>query len=246
MALLDDFISYLEGEVKKGSIYVWGAQGQTGSTITEEWIKSRETSTLNANRAIAYWQKSIAAGHGNELSAFDCSGLGVYWLLNKKLISCDMNANSLYSKCTKINKSELRRGDWVFRHNGTKAYHIGYVVNDNLDVVECMGRDVGCVKRALNASSTTYWNKFGRPEWIFGTTTSTTTSSTKSYNATCSGTKVNVRSGRGTSNSILTQLVKGDCMLALPAIDGWCEIAYVSDKGLFATGYMSESYVKKS
>lgn len=117
-----------------------------------------------------------------------------------------------------------------------------------------MGRDVGCVKRPLNASGDKYWNRFGRPDWLFESlkpiTTVTPTPvvpvvSNKVYNAICSGTKVNVRSGRGTAHNAITQLVKGDCMLALPAKDGWCEIAYVSNKGLFATGYMSEKYVKK-
>lgn len=255
MANLNEFIAYLEGEVQKRSIYVWGAQGETGSQITEAWIRKRETSTKNADRAIAYWKKSIADGHGNELSAFDCSGLGMYWICNlKKLTSGDMSSNSMYSKCKKITKAELKKGDWVFRHSGIKVYHIGYIVDDDLNVIECMGRDVGCVKRPLNASGDKYWNKFGRPDWVFEslkTNTATTSTpivpvvSNKPYNAICSGTKVNVRSGRGTTHAAITQLVKGDCMLALPAKDGWCEIAYVSNKGLFATGYMSEKYVKK-
>ena len=50
MKSLDSFIKHLEEEVANHSIYVWGAQGQTGATITEAWIRKRETSETNANR----------------------------------------------------------------------------------------------------------------------------------------------------------------------------------------------------
>ena len=62
MAQLQTFINLLEQEVANHSIYVWGAQGQTGSQITESWIRSRETSAKNANRAINFWRKQVAAG----------------------------------------------------------------------------------------------------------------------------------------------------------------------------------------
>jgi|GEM_PF-4383782 len=45
---------YLEEQVANHSIYVWGAQGQQGAAITEEWIRARETSAFNASRAIFY------------------------------------------------------------------------------------------------------------------------------------------------------------------------------------------------
>lgn len=40
MGNLSKFISYLHEQVQNHSIYVWGAQGQQGSAITEAWIKS--------------------------------------------------------------------------------------------------------------------------------------------------------------------------------------------------------------
>lgn len=173
MSRLDEFISYLEEQVKNHSIYVWGGQGQTKPTITEAWIRSKENSTDNANRAIANWKKQIAAGYGEVLRAFDCSGLGMYWLQNlMKLCGSDMTANSMMGKCKKITRDKLQRGDWVFRVDSAgKAYHIGYVVDAALNVIEAKGRDDGVVKRALNASGASYWNAYGRPEAYFGAET---------------------------------------------------------------------------
>ena len=54
MGNLSKFIAYLHEQVQNHSIYVWGAQGQQGAAITEAWIKRRETSTTNANRAIKF------------------------------------------------------------------------------------------------------------------------------------------------------------------------------------------------
>ena len=60
--------------------------------------------------------------------------------------------------------------------------------------------------------------------------------------AVCGGNSVHVRSGRGTKHNVLATLRKGDLLLALPPIDGWCEITYVS-AGTFRQGYMSAKYV---
>lgn len=166
MSKLQEFIQYLNEQVENRSIYVWGGQGEKAPTITADWIRSMENSTANANRAIAFWKKQVAAGYGNVLRAFDCSGLGIYWLCdNMKLLQYDMNADTLMTdRCSKISRSNLRRGDWVFRVNSAgRAYHIGYVVDDSLRVVEAKGRDDGVVKRALNASGSSYWNCCGRP-----------------------------------------------------------------------------------
>ena len=168
---LISFISLLEEEVKNHSIYVWGAQGQDHKIITEAWIKKCETSTNNANRAIKYWNKQKASGFGKVLKAFDCSGLGVWALQTLGIISTDLNANGLKGKCTLIQKNHLKKGDWVFRvyTSGSKkgrAYHIGYVVDDNLNVIESYGRDKGVIKRSIDASGKTYWNTFGRPSYF--------------------------------------------------------------------------------
>lgn len=166
---LDGFIAHLEEEYRNHSIYVWGAQGEGKGTITEKWIRSRETSEKNANRAIAYWQAQVAAGYGNVLKAFDCSGLGMAYLQNEaEIVGNDMNANGMMSKCSKLNRQQLRRGDWVFKvytagDDVGRAYHIGYVVDDELNVIEAKGRDAGVVKRHVDAGG---WNAYGRPSYF--------------------------------------------------------------------------------
>lgn len=141
--------------------YVWGAQGQQGSAITEAWIKKRETSALNASRAISYWKKQVKAGYGNVLRAFDCSGLGVYFLLENGLIKYDMNANGIMGKCKKITKDALRIGDFVFKTDSSgRATHIGYVADNDLNVIEAKGRDYGVTKSPLKG-----WDVYGRPPY---------------------------------------------------------------------------------
>ena len=94
---LKTFLDYLEEQVANHSIYVWGAQGQQGSAITEKCIKRRETSETNYQRAIAFWKKQCEAGYGDVLRAFDCSGLGMYWLQNVSgILKYDHNAHGLY------------------------------------------------------------------------------------------------------------------------------------------------------
>lgn len=171
MAGLNEFIAYLEEQVKNHSIYIWGAQGQKYPTLTEEWIKKKESGS-NETNALKTYRKAVAAGHEKDCRAFDCSGLGMYWLQNlMRRSKNDMNANGMKGKCTMIQKSHLKKGDWVFRTYKTgsqkgRAYHIGYVVDDALNVIEARGRAYGVQKRSLNASGSSYWNAFGRPSYF--------------------------------------------------------------------------------
>lgn len=256
-ALLEEFIAFLHQQVANHSIYVWGAQGQGGSTITEDWIQRKEASASNADRAIRFWKKQVASGYGDVLRAFDCSGLGMYWLQNLKGISKgDMSSNTMMQKCKTIAKNDLKRGDWVFRtytsgSNKGKAYHIGYVVDDALGVIEAKGRDDGVVKRTLAASGSSYWNAFGRPEAFFSGTdgSGAPTGGTEGEAdaapvfAQCSGGSVNIRSGPGTQHAALGTAKKGEKLLAMPAKDGWREVAAVIG-GKLTLGYISNNYVE--
>ena len=162
--MLKKFIDYLEDKQDK-AIYVWGGQGQIA---TETWIRQRETSVANADKAIALYRKRINQGYHN-IEAYDCSGLGMHFLRDiAHIYPFDMSANSMKMKCAHIAKPELKKGDWVFRtyKSGLKAgdaYHIGYIVHASLDVIESKSRDDGVVRRPLTASGKSYWNAFGRP-----------------------------------------------------------------------------------
>ena len=166
---LNEFIAYLEEQVKNHSIYIWGAQGQGYPTLTESWIKKKESGS-NLTNALKTYNAAVKAGFEKSCKAFDCSGLGMYWLQNlKKLSNSDMNANGMKGKCTIIQKNHVKKGDWLFRcytsgSNKGRAYHIGYMVSDT-DFVEARGRAYGVVKRKL-ADVGTYWNTFGRPSYF--------------------------------------------------------------------------------
>lgn len=166
MAGLNEFIAYLEEQVKNHSIYIWGAQGQKYPTLNEEWIKKKESGS-NETNALKTYRKAVAAGHEKDCRAFDCSGLGMYWLYNlKHLINGDKTAHGMMGLCTIIDKKHLKKGDWLFRvyTSGSKkgrAYHIGYMVTDE-EFIEARGRAYGVVRRRL-ADVGNYWNAFGRP-----------------------------------------------------------------------------------
>lgn len=165
--MLTEFITYLNEQVKNMSIYVWGAQGQRYPVLNAEWIKKHESNITHRRDALKQYERACRAGHEKDCRAFDCSGLGMYWLYNiTKTYASDMNANGMKGKCKPISKSELKRGDWVFRtyKSGSKkgrAYHIGYVIDDALRVIEAKGRAYGVICSAFNSS---YWNAYGRPE----------------------------------------------------------------------------------
>lgn len=162
MGKLQDFINNLNWHAGR-SIYIWGAQGEDLSKLTEQKIRNMETSTSNANKAIRLWRerKNIVGAR-----AFDCSGLGCYLMevVGAVAHGFDTTANGLKGTCKKLLKSQLKKGDWVFKcYASGKAYHIGYIVDDNLNVVESQGRAYGVVKRPLSAGG---WNWFGRPSYF--------------------------------------------------------------------------------
>jgi peptidoglycan hydrolase-like protein with peptidoglycan-binding domain len=156
-----EMCSFANQQVKNGSIYVLGAQGQTGSQITEAWIKKREHNVAsNYKRAIALWKKRLAAGY-TSLCAYDCSGLVVKWLMDNGYLKSDKTANGLYfDACSAISKSTLQTGDLVFKKYSSKnrMYHVGIYMGDGT-VVHAKGRDSGVVREAISADG---WNRYGR------------------------------------------------------------------------------------
>lgn len=153
--------AYAAAQAENGSIYVLGAQGQTGGAITEAWIKYREHGkAANYKRAIAFWKKQLGKGFAG-LRAYDCSGLVVAHLMAEGYIKSDLTANGLYfSACKGISKSEICAGDLVFKKYAAKnkMYHVGIYMGDGT-VVHAKGRDYGVVRESLIKGG---WNRFGR------------------------------------------------------------------------------------
>lgn len=165
---IDEFCAYLEQQVANHSMYVWGGQGQTGNQITEYWIRKMEQNTggkkVNgkycsyADIAVDFWKRQCEQGFHDVMSAFDCSGLGVYWLLKNDVLGTDRTANGLYRMCEVTDKP--KRGYWVFRLNDEgRATHIGYCISDS-EVIHAKGRVEGVVKEKYSSS---YWHKIGIP-----------------------------------------------------------------------------------
>lgn len=152
------FLEAARSQVNKG-IYVWGGNGENllcmGDPVA--WIRKRETTKKNANRAIALFENRVADGT-DPIRAFDCSGL-VYWCQKEAGYGYDDHtANGWYGECNKV--KELSEGDLVFHHNGIKCTHVGVYVGGNT-VIEAKGRDVGVVATVYSENAK-YWNRQGR------------------------------------------------------------------------------------
>lgn len=156
--MLNEFIEYLESQV--GQPYVWGAQHTklTPSTYVSI-VQRREETAKYEKQALEFCRKKFAAGV-SVLYASDCSGLGIAWLCDeKKLYSKDTNANGMMGKCTVVS-GKPKKGYWLFRLDGSRASHIGYMVSD-IEVIHAKGRAYGVVKEKYKSS---YWHKVGIPK----------------------------------------------------------------------------------
>ena len=167
--MIEKFIEYLQQQI--GQPYVWG--GQHTKLTPENYVRVIEQKeagrgcypdgTSYAQAAIDFCKKKFDAG-ATELFAYDCSGLGVYWLLNvTHLWKADVNANTMMHRCTDLDTAgPPAKGWWVFRLDDAKqrATHIGYMV-DNQYLIEAKGRKYGVVKTKFKASA---WDVWGIPK----------------------------------------------------------------------------------
>ena len=167
--MLNEFISYLIDQI--GQPYVWGCQH---TKITpENYVRIIEKKEAGhggypdgesyAQAAIDFCKKKFDAG-ATVLFAYDCSGLGVFWLEDLKHIwKTDANANTMMHRCTDLDTAgPPAKGWWVFRLDDAKqrATHIGYMV-DNQYMIEAKGRKYGVVKTKFKASA---WDVWGIPK----------------------------------------------------------------------------------
>lgn len=155
-----EFLAYLESHI--GDAYVWGAQGERvdNRADLEKWVRRKETSRREADRALAYIKKATKT----PLYAFDCSGLIVHWLRDiRGLIDSDTNAQGLYRQCKqrgKLGAWQMQAGDLVFRYSFAKGKmgHVGVYVGNGM-VIEAKGRDYGVVNLHLSFGG---WTHQGR------------------------------------------------------------------------------------
>ena len=167
--MLSEFIQYLTDQI--GQPYLWG--GQHTELTPENYvaiIHKREDGrgkyadgTTYADASIAYCRKLFNSG-ATVLFAYDCSGLGMWFLHDLKHIYPDLTADSMMHKCEGVTRQgEPKRGWWVFRLTKGRATHIGYMVSDT-ELIEAKGRKFGVVKSKWKKSD---WSQWGIPKCMY-------------------------------------------------------------------------------
>lgn len=158
--MLNDFIEYLKEQL--GQPYLWG--GQHTKLTPENYIsvieKREKGDKEKIEAVVAYCDKKFAQGSFT-LFAYDCSGLGCYWLYNlQHLYKSDVNANTMMNRCIELDTPEPpMKGWWVFRLDGSRAVHVGYMIDDEY-LIEAKGRAYGVVKTKWKEED---WDCWGIP-----------------------------------------------------------------------------------
>lgn len=164
--MLSEWIKYLWEMYNNGSIYVRGAQGQFGDQITDKWIAQREyNDQTQINRVKKTLQQRIEDGYDkSKIYAFDCSGLGMYFIQNLKHISnTDLPSYGMIDLCDKIERSNVSGGDFLFKTDEKgKINHVAFAVDDKY-CIEAKGRDVGVCLSLIDDRGFTI---FGRPKFL--------------------------------------------------------------------------------
>lgn len=154
-----DFLEYVESKV--GCPYCWGGNGETLYDIVAKYASGKGQSDKKTVKMLGFMED-----HGiKDTQFFDCSGLGVKWLLDHDKIDHDTTAAGLYRKCTPITEKELITGCWCFLKKDNGIYHIGYLVDDNT-VVHAFNQEKGVIKEKRTARKWIY----ARPDFAFAFT----------------------------------------------------------------------------
>lgn len=246
--MLTEFIEYLKAQL--GQPYVWGGQHTRLTPEDYEAIINRKEAKTGgykdgptyAQAAIDFCHKKFEAG-AMELYAYDCSGLGMWWLHDLKgLIDKDLDANTMMlSQCRIYIADGPKRGWWVFRTNEKgRATHVGFMVDDKY-LVEAKGRKYGVVKTKFKIKDWTFW---GEP-YVFAAEIESGVDPEpvpEGPVVEVLGRSVNIRTGDGTAYKVLFTAHRGErYRLIDTAASGWYRIQ--THKG---DGYITnkERYVR--
>lgn len=229
--MLSDFIEYLKEQI--GQPYLWG--GQHTKLTPDNYVRVIEKKeagrggysdgTSYAQAAIDFCKRKFDAG-ATVLFAYDCSGLGVFWLEDLKHIwKTDANSNTMMHRCTDLDTAgPPGKGWWVFRLDDQKkrAVHIGYMI-DNEYLIEAAGRKYGVVKTKFRAHD---WDVWGIPN-VFEDEIKHPEPTPQPTGAVVEvvGGSVNVRTSDSKKGRILFTAHRGDTFPYLgPAPSGWYTI----------------------
>ena len=91
-----EFKSYLISNL--GMMYVLGAQGHKFVDLLDKICVMEKNEINLVNNVLTLLEKKLKAGVDiNSLLAYDCSGLGMKWLMSKKVYKSDMTAKDMYN-----------------------------------------------------------------------------------------------------------------------------------------------------
>ena len=158
-------VAYCQEQVDNQSIYVWGAEGQLGASVTAAWIRRQEAACnskydsdgrLFADIAVAMYE--ARRFHGNTtFRCFDCSGLVSAALMHAGLLDKRTDCDGLWAKCSRL--ATPIDGCLLFRVNSANSEdetHVGLYFGGY--AYHAKGRSTGVVKEEYKAS---YWHKCG-------------------------------------------------------------------------------------
>lgn len=154
-----EFKSYLISNL--GMMYVLGAQGHKFVDLLDKICVMEKNEINLVNNVLTLLEKKLKAGVDiNTLLAFDCSGLGMKWLIDNGIFKYDMTAKDMYNSIPQKVESlnSVRAGDFVFTES---LGHVGYAIGDD-SVIEARGTAYGVVLTDLYKRE---WTKIARPDW---------------------------------------------------------------------------------
>lgn len=158
-AKFSEFKSYLIAML--GMMYILGAQGEKIVELLHKLCAMEQNDPKLIQNVLTLLQKKLDAGIDiNTILAFDCSGLGMKWLMSKGVYKSDLRAKDMYNSIpNKIERLELvRAGDMVFTES---LGHVGYAIDEHT-VIEARGTAYGVVMTDLYKRE---WTKAARPDW---------------------------------------------------------------------------------
>lgn len=154
-----EFKSYLISNL--GMMYVLGAQGHKFVDLLDRLCAMEKSNCDLVQNVLTLLKKKLDAGVDiNTLLAYDCSGLGMKWLMDKGIFKNDMTAKDMYNSIPQKVESlnSVRAGDFVFTDS---LGHVGYAIGDD-SVIEARGTSWGVVLTDLYKRE---WTKIARPDW---------------------------------------------------------------------------------
>ena len=222
--------------------YVWGAQGETYTqALANDWhnraIKGSK-SVPGGRNPKTYFIGDCSKWIGRKVA--DCSGGIVCAIREFEPNYADRSSSGFKSQFVesgKINTLPEIPGLALW-----KSGHIG-IYKGNGKALEFRGTAYGCVETNVAERPWTHWGKIYGVS--YGESPVEEVKPDEPFFATCSGGSVNVREGRSSTTKILGTAKKGDKMLALPAVNGWCEVAVILDNRV-VMGYRTERCVKEN